>query len=594
MVHQSSPLYSAAWVQKPGPTWVGIHGVSASAYQSWFNQYSGQGCISTIVSATGAVGSEVYAGVMEQTSIGPWNQQCGLTSSDLQNQNNGALSIKKILKSFDEYGTPTDRRYCGIWQTSPGVDKASVFTGLLSATYQSTFNSETSKPYWHPAALSISEDMSYSALFTDISIGGWSARHGMTAADLTAESSSQNAVGRYIIHLAAGGSGTNARYAAVFAPQDTPSSRTWRTAGTINGFKNNIGANTQLEDILKSFMQSTGVRQAQLSIGKNGNILLDKSYTWSEPERQSISPSDRFLLASLSKAFDEAVIQKLYDANKLTPTTKVYPLLGYSCTTGDARRCQITVQQLLDHTSGYDNTALGFDPVFNMRNIAIAKSNGQHPATIQEIVSIIFPYNLATNPGATYSYSNYGYLLLSAVVEKVTGQTYLSYLKSSIVAPEGLNVALWGTDPSSHSGDKVIQESRYTGLSALQPLNGNPVAAIYGGDGMYKESAVGPAAISASASSLVKFIRLHGKLTPSSPSFKWRLTIGTAVWGNGGRAPGFARAGSTLGSSTWMQSRTDDVDWALVVNTRDFPHGDDDFTNVNNAVTQWLDTNPTL
>jgi hypothetical protein len=44
-----------------------------------------------------------------------------------------------------------------------------------------------------------------------------------------------------------------------------------------------------------------------------------------------------------------------------------------------------------------------------------------------------------------------------------------------------------------------------------------------------------------------------------------------AVWGNGGRAPGSARAGSTPGASTWAESRWDGVDWAYTVNTRDWP-----------------------
>ena len=41
-----------------------------------------------------------------------------------------------------------------------------------------------------------------------------------------------------------------------------------------------------------------------------------------------------------------------------------------------------------------------------------------------------------------------------------------------------------------------------------------------------------------------------------------------------------------------MESRSDGVDWAIVVNTRDFPNGDTDFNNVVNAVTSWLNTSP--
>jgi hypothetical protein len=68
--------------------------------------------------------------------------------------------------------------------------------------------------------------------------------------------------------------------------------------------------------------------------------------------------------------------------------------------------------------------------------------------------------------------------------------------------------------------------------------------------------------------------------------------IGVAVWGNGGRAPGYARSGSTPGASTWIESRTDGLDWALTVNTRDFPGGEADFNTVQQGIDAWLNTNP--
>jgi hypothetical protein len=65
-----------------------------------------------------------------------------------------------------------------------------------------------------------------------------------------------------------------------------------------------------------------------------------------------------------------------------------------------------------------------------------------------------------------------------------------------------------------------------------------------------------------------------------------------AVWGNGPRAPGSTRSGGTPGASTWIESRTDGFDWALTVNTNDFPDGETDFANVMQAIDSWLNTNP--
>jgi len=509
----SATRYAAVWVQRSGPSYWAIHNANAQEYQAWFDKYSQQGYVSTIVTVTGAAGSEVYAGVMEQINVGPWYQKCGLSANDFQNANKAAFANRQILRYFDEFGTPNDRLYCGVWHTDPGVDKSTLYTGMSASEYQTVFNSETTKPYWRPTVLSVSDDITYAALFTDTSVGtSWWARHGLTASDLQTEVNNQQSQGRYIINIAAGGSGSNTRFAALWAGQDVPSSRTWKTdGGAPTGFKDNTGAANKAETLLKSFMQSAGVRQAQLSIGKKGNIMLNKAYTWSEPERTTTGVDDRFLLASLSKAFVEAAIQSLFDTKKLTNTTKVYPLLGYKCTTGDSRRCDIIVQQFLDHYSGYTNDALGFDPTYHMREIALKQNGGKHPATMKEVIDYVFPYPLANNPGATYNYLNYGYLVLAFLVEHVTGKSYFDYLHEKILKPEDLNVNWYPTDPAAHTSDHVVQESMFTGLSAREPLNPNNVADIYGGDDMYKDSSLGSCAMTSSASSLVKFINKHGK-----------------------------------------------------------------------------------
>ncbi len=78
---------------------------------------------------------------------------------------------------------------------------------------------------------------------------------------------------------------------------------------------------------------------------------------------------------------------------------------------------------------------------------------------------------------------------------------------------------------------------------------------MYGGDGEINEIGVANDGLDASARALAQFAHLH------------------AVWGNGGRAPGYARSGSTPGASTYVWSRADGVDAAFTINTRCRPAG---------------------
>ena len=73
--------------------------------------------------------------------------------------------------------------------------------------------------------------------------------------------------------------------------------------------------------------------------------------------------------------------------------------------------------------------------------------------------------------------------------------------------------------------------------------------AVYGGDGMAKESALGSCGLAASATALARVIGTH------------------AVWGMGGRMNG-RRDGSTPGCRSTATSRADGVDWAFIINTR--------------------------
>ena len=237
--------------------------------------------------------------------------------------------------------------------------------------------------------------------------------------------------------------------------------------------------------------------------------ILERAYSWSESTRPTTEPTDIFLLASISKMFLEAVIQILFNDGKLESSTKAYPLLGYS-NPPDARLTEITIQDLLDHYGGLDDSISGFDPAYNMGEIAIAEGTQGAPATIKNIVDYMFQQPLQHDPGTVYAYSNYGYILLSYVVEKVTGTDYYSYLSSAVLQPGGYDVQKWVTSPAAHVNDRITQESQYTGWNAAEPLSTALIADIFGGDGMYKEDDFGGCALAASASTLVDFIHTHG------------------------------------------------------------------------------------
>ena len=468
----------------------------------------------TLISAIGPVNNAVYASVVEKLTGVSFQQRCEMTPQQFSDLSSQFYNNHMIMKSFTEYGTPDDRRYCAIWHSNPNNEKWVWMESLPYSSYQDFFNSQTTKPYWRAAYLAISGDQKITALFTDTDVGKWQAAHGMDKASFISKHNSFTAAGLQLMLLQAGGTGSNTRFAALWSALGRPGARQWRATGQTSGFKNNNDATAQVDGLMKSFMQVTGVRQAQIAIGKNGHVLMERAYSWSEPTRPTTQPSDLFLLASISKMFCEAAIQSLFDSGKLSPSQKVFQLPGYpwqgSSPPADARLNDITVQQLLDHRGGFNRDASGSpgDVVFEMRQIS-QKLGSNLPPSIQDFVAYMRGFRLDFTPDTESQYSNVGYVILSAVVEHISGQKYFDYLKSTVLAGN-YDVRMWQTDPSFHVGDRVTQESSSVGLSALHPNSNALVAAIFGGDGMYKETAVGPSSLAASATTLVRFLNNHG------------------------------------------------------------------------------------
>jgi len=539
--------YAAVWVDRPGPAFAAVHGLNAHDYQAAFESWRNKGYAPTIVAATGAANNPVYAAVFEHGVQGAWRARHGMTGAEFDNEVKAAANAQQKLRWAAIYGAANDPRYIAVWHANPGWSKWHVFGNVKSSDYQALFQAQTQIPHFRPACVSVASDHDMCALFTDESIGPWVARHGMTTAEYQAEFDRQRAAGRMPICVSGGGSGNSVRYAAIFAAQDQPFARKWTMEGQRPA---NMAA---LDDIVHAFMVKHAVRGAQLTIAKNGTVKLQRAYTWAEPDYRPIQVSDRFLLASNSKMFVAAAVQKLYDTGKLQSTSHPYQLLGFS-RPKDSRSDTITMQQLLDHTAGYTH-----DPTYDMRKIALARGLSG-PAGKRDIAAHMYARNLDYAPGAApdpngWIYNNYGYLLASLVVEQVAGQDYFQFLRSQILQPDGISeVDVYPTAGMSRPPHLISAEDEGLGLSALAPQSNAQVPAVFGGDGMVKETAVGSCGTAASATALAQFIHRH------------------AAWGNGGRMVS-ARSGSTPGASTWAQSLGNGVDWALVMNTRNWAPG---------------------
>jgi CubicO group peptidase (beta-lactamase class C family) len=545
----SNARYNAVWVKRPGAAYLAFHGVRDSQYQGRFDQAVASGHAPVLVAATGSGSSTIFAAVFERGVPGPWLARHGLTQSGFEATNVMAVQGGMALKSMAVYGTASERRYVAVWHARPAWHRTHLRAISSAPAYQSVFDAETSLPFFRPRLLSVAEDRAIAAVFSNDVVGRWVARHGLTSSQYQQEFDRNVRDGLMPIAVSAGGNGSGARFAAIFAERDVAPARVWFATGT------RPTALAAAEQAVESFMKTHSIRSGQLTVLRRGAVRLERAYTWSEPGTRRTAVRDRMLLASNSKIFVCAAVQWLYDQRvgrllrpMLRPTQRVYPLLGFSGPM-DARSDTITIQQLIDHRAGYTNTPT--DPTYDMRNIARDLSLNRPPSATEVARRIYASRNLTNNPGITYDYSNFSYLVASLAVERVSGSPYFPFVRQRLLAPLGItDVAECPTaGPGGRPANQVMPDDDDLGLTVLQPQLNIDVADVFGGDGMFKESALGSCAIASSATALARFIHVH------------------AVWGNGGRMNG-RRDGSTPGARSTATSRADDIDWVLTFNSR--------------------------
>ncbi len=163
---------------------------------------------------------------------------------------------------------------------------------------------------------------------------------------------------------------------------------------------------------------------AAVLIARDGKELLEKGYGLAQVEaRAPITCDTRFRIGSITKQFTAAAILKLQEEGKLDvndPISKYFP--------DWPKGREVTLRHLLTHSSGIHNFTA--KPGFQT-NVTVATS-------LEALVSSFKndPYDFI--PGEQFRYCNSGYVLLGAVIEKVSGETYASFLRKTFFKPLGM------------------------------------------------------------------------------------------------------------------------------------------------------------
>jgi CubicO group peptidase (beta-lactamase class C family) len=196
-----------------------------------------------------------------------------------------------------------------------------------------------------------------------------------------------------------------------------------------------------------------------LGIVHHGRRIVAKGYGYRDREEKlPATPATVYGVASITKSFTALAILRLEEEGRLRVDDPVVRHLPEFGTPEPRWTRKITLHHFLTHSSGLpplpsiyyaSARSLALEPPYDRR---VAKRVGIDPDhapidTYEGMLEFLRtePYRLLGPPGAQFSYSNEAFGLLGAVIERVTGRTYESYLEEAILRPAGMRHSTFDT-----------------------------------------------------------------------------------------------------------------------------------------------------
>jgi len=211
------------------------------------------------------------------------------------------------------------------------------------------------------------------------------------------------------------------------------------------GAQTRLPAETQqkIDKVATDALAKTGVPSASVAVVKNAQIIYLHAYGNARLDPETAAkPEMRYSIGSVSKQFTAAAVLLLQEQGKLSLDDKVSKFIP-SLT----RANEVTIRQLLSHTSGYQDY-WPQDYVMPMMLQAV---------TAEKILDIWGHKPLDFEPGTKWQYSNTNYVIAGVIVEKVSGEPLLQFLQEKVFASLNMKsvadtdkAKLGDTDPTGY------------------------------------------------------------------------------------------------------------------------------------------------
>jgi D-alanyl-D-alanine carboxypeptidase len=269
-------------------------------------------------------------------------------------------------------------------------------------------------------------------------------------------------------------------------------------------------------------------------VARDGRTLFEGAYGLADRERNIANTSlTQFRVGSMNKMLTAVAVLQLVQTGKvrLDATLDTY-LPDYP---NADLASSVTIHHLLTHTGGTGDI---FGPQFSANRLQLRDT--------EDYIELYGTRALQFAPGAQWAYSNYGFMLLGAVIERVSGKSYDEYVAAHVLGPAGMTAT--GALPEDvvvpgRSVGYMWQGGALVSNAPTLPYRGTPAGGGYSTVGDFARFAVAlreHRLLDAAHTSLL----LGGKIAMGQSIVKYaygfmdRVQVGRRLVGHGGGAPG--------------------------------------------------------
>jgi D-alanyl-D-alanine carboxypeptidase len=180
-------------------------------------------------------------------------------------------------------------------------------------------------------------------------------------------------------------------------------------------------ARPDIDKIANDALAATGVPSASVSVVQDGKIVFANAYGKARLDPATPArPEMRYPIGSISKQFTATAILMLQEQGKLTLDDHVEKYVP-----GLTRGNEVTIRELLSHTSGYQD----FWPQDYVMPMMLKE------VTAQRILDLWAHKPLDFDPGTKWQYSNTNYVIAGLIVEKLSGVPFFDFIRDRIFKP---------------------------------------------------------------------------------------------------------------------------------------------------------------